>query len=118
MVDEVINIKDIPLEQIIEGHMKQVLVRDDKRKVQINRIIVEPNAQGLEHVHTEDEYVYIIRGKMIDHTGEYTTGQLLINRKGSKHAVKAGSEGYEILIFHQGTSKSNPHLSAGYKGEK
>lgn len=118
MVDEVIDVDSVPLEVIIAGHVKQILVKDDKRKIQINKIKVEPNAQGLEHVHTDDEYVYILRGSMIDHTGEYREGNLIINRKGSKHAVRAGKDGYEILVFHQGTSDSNPHLSKGYKPEK
>ncbi|MBW2970617.1 cupin domain-containing protein [Candidatus Woesearchaeota archaeon] len=83
--------------------------------MQIVKITVEPNAQGLEHTHTADEWVYILDGSMLDSTGEYKAGFLLFNSKGSRHAVRAGPDGYEILVFFRGKSDANPHLSAGYQ---
>ena len=50
---------------------------------------------------------------MIDHTGKYSAGNLVFNKKGSKHAVKAGPRGYEILVFYRGKSDANRHLLPG-----
>lgn len=115
MVTKAITIDEIPSSKIIEGHYKKVLIKDNNRNVQVIKISVEPNAQGLEHVHSCDEWIYILKGSMIDNTGEYVEGNLLFNAKGSRHAVKAGPEGYEIIVFFTGQSDANPHLSQGYK---
>ena len=37
---------------------------------------------------------------MSDETGEYKKGDFIVNKKGSKHTVKAGSEGCEIFALY------------------
>lgn len=118
MVTKKINIERVPREKIIRGHFKQVLISDNKRNIQVLKITVEPDAQGLEHKHSNNEWVYIAKGSMIDNSGEHRQGNLLFNKAGSKHAVKAGHDGYEIIVFFIGKSDSNPHLSKEYRPSK
>jgi anti-sigma factor ChrR (cupin superfamily) len=81
-------------EDILEKHLLK-----DEEGIHINLLKLEPNKQIAHHKHRYTKYNYISKGSMSDENGEYREGDLVINKKGSEHSVKAGSEGCEFLVI-------------------
>jgi quercetin dioxygenase-like cupin family protein len=51
------------------------------------------------HKHKVSRYNYILKGSVSDGDQKYIKGDLIINKKGSEHFLKAGSEGCEFLLI-------------------
>jgi anti-sigma factor ChrR (cupin superfamily) len=102
MVDVAINPDDLPWQVVRKKLFTKNLATEILGKLRIDIHRAEPNAKFPNHVHTDDEWVYVLRGSIIDQTGEYRAGEFFINKKDSKHYVHAGAEGYEILILSNG----------------
>jgi len=73
------------------------LVRD--KNLIVNYIKLMPNKKIGMHKHKTRKFNYILKGEMIDGKKKYKKGDLVINKKGSKHFVKAGKNGCEFLII-------------------
>lgn len=87
-------------EVLRKGIFSKVLFRDDFRNLQMDLIKLEPGAQSPLHVHTNDEWVYVLEGSMCDETGTYNQGDFLVNKKDTRHIVSAGKEGCLILALY------------------
>lgn len=100
MADVHIKTKKIPEEKMKEGIYRKQIMRDDSKNIQIDIIKLVPDAESPFHEHKDKEWVYILEGSMSDETGEYIAGDFIVNKKGSKHIVKVGSEGCEVLVIY------------------
>jgi anti-sigma factor ChrR (cupin superfamily) len=67
--------------------------------ININFIKLKPGQEIPFHKHKSEKYDYILKGNLKDETGKYGEGDLIINKKGSGHSVKAGPEGCEFLVI-------------------
>jgi anti-sigma factor ChrR (cupin superfamily) len=68
----------------------------------LQRQISTPGFQSEKHDHTAREVVYVEKGLLIDHTGEYPAGSVKINEKGFIHQSHNGPEGCTLLIWSKG----------------
>jgi len=73
------------------------LAHDVQRYFQIDLIKIEPNATLDKHLHPDVEWVYVLKGMLRDHRGEFVSGDFFVNEKGSVHQTSTGVEGCEIL---------------------
>jgi anti-sigma factor ChrR (cupin superfamily) len=60
---------------------------------------IQPDKKIPLHKHADTRYNYILKGNMSDENTKYGKGDLIINKKGSKHSLKAGREGCEFLLI-------------------
>lgn len=67
--------------------------------ININLIKLKPGQKIPFHKHKSGKYDYIMKGSLSDETGKYEEGELIVNKKGSSHLVKAGPEGCEFLVI-------------------
>jgi anti-sigma factor ChrR (cupin superfamily) len=97
-----IKFKDVKWEKTGEDILEKHLIKDEEG-IHINLLKLEPNKQIPHHKHSSTKYNYILKGSMSDENGEYKEGDLGINKKGSEHSIKAGSEGCEFLVIWNAT---------------
>jgi anti-sigma factor ChrR (cupin superfamily) len=101
MVNKHIKTKDVKWKKVKEDILIKYLVKD-KRNFQIDIMKLEPNRQYPFHKHLTIEYIFILKGRMSDETGEYNEGDLMVNFKDSSHSVKSGHDGCEFLLIWSG----------------
>ncbi|MFA5871561.1 MAG: cupin domain-containing protein [Parcubacteria group bacterium] len=70
-----------------------------KGGLKISILKIKPGKYITRHVHTDTRYNYILKGSMSDENHKYGKGDLIINKKGSKHFLKAGPAGCEFLLI-------------------
>ena len=78
--------------------LKRDLALQEKRKIKMHTIRLEPNTKYPGHKHSMEEWVYVLEGDMSDQRGTYEKGDFLINEINSEHQITSGSEGTEILV--------------------
>lgn len=61
-----------------------------------------PGFVSEKHDHTDKEVVYVEKGILIDHTGEFPAGSVKINEKGFIHQSYNGPEGCTLLVWSRG----------------
>jgi anti-sigma factor ChrR (cupin superfamily) len=87
----------MPWQQLRENVLYKPLAKDKSRNFQIDIMKLEPNITYKEHIHPDIEWIYILKGSMEDEKGAYKAGDFFINEKNSKHIVKSGENGCELL---------------------
>lgn len=76
---------------------KQCIV--NKHGLNISVLKIEPYKKIPLHKHSDTRYNYILKGSMSDGKKKYNTGEIIVNKKGSEHFLKAGSRGCEFLLI-------------------
>ncbi len=76
---------------------KRCIVNKNGQNIFILKI--EPNKKISMHKHLDTRYNFILKGSMSDGNQKYNKGDLIINKKGSKHFLKADSKGCEFLLI-------------------
>jgi len=98
MKDKHIKTTDIKWEEIQKNVFeKQCIV--NKNGLNISILKIEPHKKIPIHKHLDTRYNYIIKGGMTDKNQKYSKGDIIINGKGSKHFLKANSEGCEFILI-------------------
>lgn len=69
-----------------------------KKGLNISILKINPGKYIPLHPHAQTRYNYILKGHMSDEKQKYQKGDIVINRKGSKHFLKAGPKGCEFLL--------------------
>lgn len=75
------------------------------RGININFIKLKPNQEIPMHRHSRLKYDYILQGSITEGRKEYSKGRLIANKKGSKHSLKAGKNGCELLVIFNSSKK-------------
>jgi len=70
-----------------------------KEGIKFSLLKIKPNKKLPLHKHLETRYNFILKGSMSDGRQKYEKGDLLINKKGSSHYLKAGKQGCEFLLI-------------------
>lgn len=91
------NLEDIPWETKDNILTKSPVQDDNGFNMEVLKL--KPYQKIPYHSHTCTNYNYILMGSMSDLDGKYTRGDLVINKAGSKHEVKAGFFGCKFLVF-------------------
>lgn len=81
-----------------DGVWRKSLDRDKKRNFQIDLIKLVPNFNFPTHTHPDIEWVYVLKGGFADERGKFKEGDFILNEAGSKHTVKTGKQGAELLV--------------------
>jgi anti-sigma factor ChrR (cupin superfamily) len=72
---------------------------ENKKGLNISILRLKPYQEIPLHKHLDTRYNYILEGGMSDGNEKYGKGDILINKKGSKHFLKALSRGCEFLLI-------------------
>jgi anti-sigma factor ChrR (cupin superfamily) len=90
--------EDSDWKDVVNGVLsKDILDNDSGFNIRFFKL--KPNALLPFHTHSTKEYDYILEGSVIDETGNYNKGDLVVNEKDSGHSMKAGSEGCDFLVL-------------------
>jgi anti-sigma factor ChrR (cupin superfamily) len=76
---------------------KQCIV--NKKGLNIFILKIEPDKQIPLHEHADTRYNFILKGSVADENQKYGKGDIVINKKGSKHFLKAGPRGCEFILI-------------------
>jgi anti-sigma factor ChrR (cupin superfamily) len=98
MNDEYIKTVSIKWEKIQDDVFEKQCV-GNKKGLNISILKIKPFKKIPLHKHSDTRYNYILKGAMSDGNMTYTKGDLLINKKGSEHFLKAGSRGCEFILI-------------------
>jgi anti-sigma factor ChrR (cupin superfamily) len=98
MKDKYIKTADIKWEKIQKNVFEKECVIN-KNGLNISILKIEPDKKIPLHKHTDTRFNYVLKGGMSDKNQKYGKGDLVINEKGSKHFLKADSEGCEFLLI-------------------
>ncbi|HBO17144.1 MAG: Allophanate hydrolase [Candidatus Moranbacteria bacterium GW2011_GWE2_35_2-] len=98
MSDKYVKTTTIKWEEIQKDVFEKQCVTN-KNGLNFSILKIKPNKKIPLHNHTDTRYNYILKGSMSDENQTYQKGDLLINEKGSKHFLKAGSEGCEFILI-------------------
>lgn len=79
--------------------MEEKHLLKEEKGMHINLLELLPQEQIPFHKHKNTKYSFILNGSMSDENRKYKRGDLVTNKKGSEHSVKAGSEGCEFLVI-------------------
>lgn len=80
----------------------EILYTDSDSGFTLQRQTSTPGYLSERHDHTEREVVYVVKGILVDETGEYPAGKTKINEKGFIHRSHSGPEGCTILVWSRG----------------
>ena len=98
MKDKHIKTADIKWKEIQKDVFeKQCIV--NKKGLNISILKIKPYKKIPTHKHADTRYNYILKGGMFDENQKYNKGDIIINKKGSKHFFKADSRGCEFLLI-------------------
>jgi len=97
-MDKRIKTADLEWEKIQENVFEKQCIVNNKG-LNISILKIQPHKKIPMHEHPDTRYNFILKGSMSDGGNEYGEGDLVINEKGSKHFLKAGSEGCEFLLI-------------------
>ena len=61
-------------------------------------LLYAPGATVPEHTHPGHEHIYVLSGSQSDDSGTYGAGSLVVNRPGTRHAVRS-EHGCVVLII-------------------
>ncbi len=70
-----------------------------KDNIFIDLINLDPNSSFDEHVHENDEWVFVLKGSFSDENGTYSKGHFIVGKKGSKHSTKTGPDGCQVILI-------------------
>lgn len=70
-----------------------------KKGLKISILKIKPGKYIARHRHADTRYNFILKGSMSDGNNEYAEGDLIVNEKGSRHFLEAGSHGCEFLLI-------------------
>ncbi len=76
---------------------KQCIV--NKNGLNISILKIKPYKKIPLHKHPDTRYNYILKGSMSDGNKKYNKGDMVVNKKGSKHFLKADSRGCEFILI-------------------
>jgi len=88
-------------EHIVHKH----LAGNEEKNIRMDIIKLPANFEFNEHIHPEEEWVYILKGAFTDERGTHRQGDFIVNEKNSKHKVSTGNEECEILCCWCGVVK-------------
>jgi anti-sigma factor ChrR (cupin superfamily) len=72
-----------------------------KGKINMNLIKLRPGQKIPMHKHKSNKYDYIIKGSMVSGKKRYKKGDLVLNKEGSSHSLKAGKKGCDFLVIYR-----------------
>jgi len=98
MKDKYIKTTNIKWKEIQEDVFEKECLTG-KSGLKISILKIKPNKKIPRHVHADTRYNYILKGSMSDENTKYSKGDLITNKKGSKHFLKAGRAGCEFLLI-------------------
>jgi quercetin dioxygenase-like cupin family protein len=69
------------------------------KRMKINLIKLKPGQEIPMHKHKSEKYNYILRGSMNSGKKRYKKGDFVMNKKGSRHSLRAGRMGCDFLVI-------------------
>src|SRR5690606_36609733 len=81
-----------------DGVSKATLFSDSESGAEVAVLRYEPGATVPRHVHAGVETILVLEGSQRDERGVYGSGTLLVNPKGSRHAVHS-PDGCTVLAI-------------------
>ena len=70
-----------------------------KGKINMNLIKLKPGQTIPWHKHKDNKYNYVVKGSMTDGQRTWKKEDLILNKKGTSHSLKAGKNGCEFLVI-------------------
>lgn len=98
MKDRYIRTMEIRWKEIQKDVFEKQCMKN-KRGLNISILKIKPYKKISLHGHSDTRYNYILKGGMSDGNNQYGRGDLVVNKKGSEHFLKAGSRGCEFLLI-------------------
>jgi len=98
MKDKYIKTTNIKWKKIQKNVFEKVCIVN-KKGLNISILKIMPRKKIPMHKHADTRYNYILKGSMSDGNQKYKKGDLIINKKDSKHFLKAGHEGCEFFLI-------------------
>ena len=79
------------------------LARDGKRELVVYRITANASADAfLKHEHRGGEFYLVLKGKIVDETGEYVRGDAVFLEPHSVHTPRAVGETVVLVLWPEG----------------
>ncbi len=94
-------------EQLRKGIGAKCLARDDARNIQMDLLRIEPGFEDAPHWHDDWEWVYILKGDLVDEKGVHKAGDFLINQKDARHQPISKS-GCTLICVWCGSVRGEP----------
>jgi len=98
MKDQYIKTNRIKWEEIQKDVFEKPCLAN-KKGISFSLLKIKPNKEIPMHKHTDTRYNFILKGSMSNGKQIYKKGDLLINKKGSSHFLRAGKQGCELLLI-------------------
>ena len=98
MKDLVIETKKIKWREIQKNVFEKVCI-EEKKGLKFSILKIKPGKKIPRHLHFDTRYNFILKGSMSDAHRTYQKGDLIINKKGTEHFLKAGPAGCEFILI-------------------